>query len=254
MSQNRNGQDSFEKAAAYDMMANYYKYLNPNMHIYYYQKHLEALTKAFQSTRTESRPVPQGSLQKGIIRFLHGSTDTQNVDVYVNAIMVFKNLPYKKVSNYLSLPSGKYHIDVYPTENQVTSILNKRITVEAGKIYTLPFIKSEKQHRLLSFEDQLDVPQGETKFRFMHLASNAPAFDLAVVKGDVVFPNVSYKQVSRYLGLTPMTVNLELREAGTKRVIIPLPNLQFKENEVYSIVATGLEQGEPPFETFIING
>ncbi|MGJ7921800.1 DUF4397 domain-containing protein [Neobacillus sp. LXY-4] len=254
MSEKRNGQDYFEKASAYDMMANYYKYLDPNMHIHYYKKHLQALTKAFQLSRLEQRPVTQSNQPNGAIRFLHVSTDAPNVDVYINAIRVFKNISYKDVSNYLSLPTGKYHVDIYPAENSVSSILNKRITVEAGKIYTLPIIGTEKKLRMLSVVDHLDVPTGETKVRFLHLSQNTPAVDLAVVKGDVVFPQVAYRNVTPYLGLTPMNVKLEMREAGTKQVILPLPNMQFKENEVYTIVAAGLQQGEPLLEAFIIRG
>lgn len=254
MSQKRNGQDYFEKAASYDIMANYYKYLDPNMHIHYYKKHLQALTKAFQATREEFRPREQAQQEKGIIRVLHGSSSTENIDVYINAIRVFRNISYKEVSNYLSLPSGKYHLDIYPADNQVTSILNKRITVETGKIYTLPMISNAKKLRLLSFEDQLHVPAGESKFRFMHLSSNTPSLDVAVVKGDVVFSNVSFREASPYLGLTPMTIDLEIRHTGTKQVLLPLPQLQFKPNEVYSIIATSSQQDESSIETFMIKG
>ncbi|NMD72263.1 DUF4397 domain-containing protein [Bacillus sp. DNRA2] len=254
MSQKRNGQDYFEKAASYDVMANYYKYLDPNLYIHYYKKHLHALSRAFQTIQEDNRLPEQASLGTGIIRVLHGSSDTGNIDVYINAIRVFRNLPYKEVSHYLSLPSGKYHLDIYPAENQVTSILNKRITVEPGKIYTLPMIGSENKLRLLSFEDHLHVPEGESKFRFIHLSPRTQAIDVAVVKGDVVFPKVSFKEATPYLGITPMTVDLEIRNAGTKQVILPLHQLQFNPNEVYSIVATNSQHNEHSFETFIIRG
>ncbi|WP_147533679.1 DUF4397 domain-containing protein [Bacillus marasmi] len=254
MPQKRNGQDYFEKAASYDVMANYYKYLDPSLHIHYYQKHLRALSKAFQAAIAEQRQIEPRNQSHGIIRVLHGSSDTPNVDVYINAIRVFRNLPYKQVSNYLSMPSGKYHLDIYPAEDQVNSILNKRITVEAGKIYTLPLIGVEKKLRMLTLQDQLDVPTGESKFRFIHLSPDTPPLDVAVVKGDVVFPKVSYKEATPYLGLTPMTVDLEIRTAGTKEVLLPLHELQFNPNEVYSIIATSSHQNERSFETFVIRG
>lgn len=254
MSEMRDGQKYFEKAAAYDMMANYFKYLNPNLHINYYQKHLHYLTKAFQFMKLENRNDILVRQPNAMIRFLHAATDTPNVDVYVNAIRMFKNLPYKHISNYLSLPNGKYHIDIYPTETSVSSILNKKITVESGKIYSVPLINGENMLRLLAYEDQLIVPNGETKVRFIHLSANSPSVDIAVVKGDVVFPKVSYKKATSYLGLTPMTVDLEIREAGTKKALFPLHAQQFKANEVYSIVAVGKNQGEPPFETLLLKG
>jgi hypothetical protein len=248
MSENekRKGLRHFEKAAKYDVMANYYKYLDPNLHIHYYKKHLAALGKAFHASRTEARSP------NAIIRFLHASTDAGNIDVYINAIRIFKDLPYKQASRYLSLPQGKYHIDIYPAGNPIASILNKRITVEAGKIYTLAIVGAEKKLRLLSFDADRDVPKDETKMRFIHLSPNAPAVDIAVVKGDVVFPRVSYKEATKYLPLTPMTVDLEIRKAGTKQVLLPLNKLTFMANEGYSLVLTGAHQGEWPLEAFLL--
>lgn len=254
MPDKKNKQEYLEKAAAYDMMANYYKYLDPNLHINYYKKHLQYLNKALQLSRVQYATEAMSGQPHAKIRFLHASTDAPNVDVYINSIKIFKNLPFKEVSNYLSLPSGKYHIDLYPTDNMVSTILNKRITVEAGQSYTLPIIGDENKLRLLSFSDQPNVPHGETKVRFIHLSANTPPVDIAVVKGDVVFSKIPYKQSTSYLGLSPMTVDLEIRETGTKQALFPLHNIQFKANEVYSIVAIGLHQGEPSFETLILKG
>ncbi|MEW8986700.1 MAG: hypothetical protein AB2401_06835, partial [Bacillus sp. (in: firmicutes)] len=71
MPQKRNGQDYFEKAASYDVMANYYKYLDPSLHIHYYQKHLRALSKAFQAAIAEQRQIEPMTQSHGIIRVLH---------------------------------------------------------------------------------------------------------------------------------------------------------------------------------------
>ena len=254
MPDKKNKQEYFEKAAAYDMMANYYKYLDPNLHIHYYKKHLQYLNKALQLSRVQYAAEVTSRLSPAKIRFLHASTDAPNVDIYINAIKVFKNIPFKEVSAYLSLPAGKYHIDIYPTDNMVSTILNKRIAFEAGKSYTLTIIGIENKLRLLSYDDQPNVPHGETKVRFIHLSPNTPPVDFAVVKGDVVFPKISYKDATSYLGLSPMTVDLELRKTGTKQALYPLHNIQFKANEVYSIVVIGLHKGEPSFEALILKG
>ena len=83
---------------------------------------------------------------------------------------------------------------------------------------------------------------GESKMRFLHLATDTPSLDLAVKDRDVVFPNVSFLHVTDYLGLTPMTVDLELRQVGLTDVILPIPKLQFKANEAYTVVLIGLEK------------
>ena len=86
--------------------------------------------------------------------------------------------------------------------------------------------------------------------RFFHLVYDIPALDFAVKDRDVVFPTVSFQQVTDYLGLTPMTVDLELR-AGSKQIILPMPKLKFKANETYTIVMIGSEKA--PSLTIIVD-
>jgi hypothetical protein len=94
-------------------------------------------------------------------------------------------------------------------------------------------------NRLIVIENLPAVPFGEAKIRFLHLAVDLTAVDFAVKDRDVVFPNIAFQQITDYLGLTPMTVDLELRTAGCKQVILPMPKLQFKANETYTIVLFG---------------
>lgn len=237
----------------YDMLAHFYKYLDPNMHIFFYKKHLCYLRKAINTTRTPAHSNHHRNLQPAISRFLHASPDAPNVDIYVNAILVKENLPFKDAGNYFSMPAGKYHIDIYPSGNMVSTIITKKITVEAGMVNTFALIGTGNKLQLLPFQDQPGVPNGETKLRFMNLSPDTPTADIAVNKGDVVFPKVAYKKASSYLGLSPMTVNLEVREAGTKEVLLPIPNLQLKANESYTIAAVGFRQGETALEMIILN-
>lgn len=236
--------DYLQKAAMYDTLAQFYKYSFPNLHMQYYLKHIKYMNKAMNIMRTTPQPIQA----EAKVRILHTSTDSPNVDVYVDGKRVIKDLPFKNVSADLSLMAGKHHIDIYPTGNMVNSVLNKRITVEPGRSYTLATIDSVKKMRLLVFQNQPTVPVNESKVRFIHLAPDSPALDIAVKDRDVVFPKVSYKQATDYLGLTPMTVDLEAREAGSKTVLLPMPRLQFKANESYTIVFVGSANDNSEFQ------
>jgi Domain of unknown function (DUF4397) len=246
MSGNRNHSDYLQRAAMYDLLAHNFKYSNPNLHMHYYLKHLKYMNKAMMM-----RNIQQNQTD-GRVRFLHTSPDSPDIDIYINGQMQVKRLPFRVASNYLALKPGKHHIDIYPTGNSVDSVLNKRITIEPGKSYTLAAIDSVKKMRLLPYLTQPEVPPNESKIRFLHLSSDTGALDIAVKDRDVVFPNVSYKQATDYLGIMPMTVDLEVREAGTKNVILPLPKTQFRPNETYTIVLLGLTKGEPSFQAMIL--
>ncbi|MEY2195797.1 DUF4397 domain-containing protein [Neobacillus sp. BF23-41] len=248
MTEKRTHSDYLQKAAMYDLLAQFYKYSFPNLHMQYYLKHIKYMNKAMNFMRTNSQPIQL----EAKVRFLHTSPDSTNVDIYIDGKRVIRDLPFKNVSAVLSLPAGKHHIDIYQTGNMVDSVLNKTITVEAGNSYTLAAIDSVKKLRLLVFQNQPSVPRNESKVRFIHLSPDTSPLDIAVKERDVIFPNVSYKQATQYLGLTPMTVDLEARATGSRTILLPLPRVQFMANESYTIVFIGLANGQPEFQFITI--
>ncbi|MEH7109467.1 DUF4397 domain-containing protein [Bacillus sp. JJ1764] len=243
MPDKRTSTEYLQRAALYDTLAQYYKYTNPQYHIHYYLKHLHNINKAIEVMLNAARTQSDAS-----VRILHTSYNSPNIDVYVNGQQLIKDLPFKKISTDLTLKPGKYHIDLYPAGNMVDSVLNKKITVESGGSYTLATIDQVTKMRLLIFENHPSVPMNEAKVRFIHLSPDTPSIDIAVKDRDVVFPNVSYKQATEYLALTPMTIDLEVRNAGTKHVILPMPKLLFKANESYTILLVGLSEEVPELQ------
>lgn len=242
--------DYLNKAAMYDLLSGYYKYTDSSMHIHYYQKHLKYMRLALQAQRADMTT----STQPSYVRVLHAVPDAPNVDVYVNGNRVLRDVAFKDVSDYLTLPAGKYHIDVYPAGTSVTTVISKKVKIDPGKIYTLAAVGTLNKLQLLPFIDDPTVPGGETKVKFIHLSPDAPSVDIAVKGGDVIFPNVSFKQATDYLGLTPMTVNLEARVAGSKNTVLSVPNVKLTPNQAYTIVAVGLANGTPELEAILLKG
>lgn len=180
--------------------------------------------------------------KKANIRFLQAVYNTQFFDIFVNKEIVAKRLPFQKESNYISLLPGTYTIEIFSSKDPVQRLLSTNIIIKSGNFYTLAAVKKREAAELFIISNMPNVPFGEAKMRFLHLAPELPAIDLAVKDRDVVFPNVSFQQVTDYLGLTPMTVDLELRIAGSKQVLLPMPKLKFKANEAYTIVLFGSEK------------
>jgi hypothetical protein len=237
-----------QKAAMYDLLSMFYKYSDPRLHIHYYQKHIKYMQKAIHGVRTHRENGP------AYVRVLHAVPDAPNVDVYLNGNAVLNNVAFKEVSEFMQLPAGKYHIDIYPAGTSVNTIISKKVAVEAGKTYTLAAVGKGQKLQLLPYITDPFVPAGETKVRFIHLSPDAPAVDIAVQKGDVIFPNTTFKQETDYLGLTPMAVNLEVRAAGTKNAVLKVPNVTLKPNQTYTIFAVGLLGGTPELEALLVKG
>ena len=250
----RNQNDYLHKAAMYDLLANYYKYLDPNRHVMYYHKHLRNLNKAVQLMRSYTVPAGQSNTLPSMLRFLHASPELKDVDIYVNGSRVLRDFSYKTNSSHMQLQPGKYQVDIYPAGDSVSTVISKKITVEPGRIYTAAIAGPANKLRLLTFDDNPQTPLGETKARFIHLSPDAPAVDIAGKNGDVIFPNVSYKQATTYLALTPMTVTLEAKVAGTKNTVVTIPDVKLEPNNAYTIVAVGTAKGEPPIEVILLQG
>lgn len=245
-----------QEAAMYELLANYYKYLDPQKHIYYYQMHFMCMQKLCHAHQSHGLGhmdrSPSHKETPAKVRVLHASPDAPAVDIYVNGEKTLENMMYYMISPYLDLPAGSYTIDVYPAGKTSGRVLSEKVMVEGGKNYTVAAAGQLKDIRLVPVVDSKKVPSTKSKVRFWHLSPNAPAVDIAVQDGDVLFKNIAFKEAAKYLELAPTTVNLEVRVAGTKDVVLTLRNTVLKANQAYTIVAIGLVDGKPRLEAMIL--
>lgn len=84
---------------------------------------------------------------------------------------------------------------------------------------------------------------GKAHVRFLHASPDAPAVDIAVKNGPVLFKNVAFKGVGEYLSVGAGTYDLEVRLAGTKTVALSVPGVRLDNQTVYTIFAMGLAAG-----------
>ncbi|MGP7815963.1 DUF4397 domain-containing protein [Niallia sp. 01092] len=239
-------------AGMYDLLADYYKYTNPELHIFYYQKHLQSVKKVLETTHS---PIPYVQRQKeyGKIRILHGSIETPKVDIYINGMRMFKEMTFKKMSNDLTLPTGRYQIDIYEAGKMVDTYCSQKIIVESNIYHTMAFVGSKEKLKIYSFEEHPHVPVTETKLRFIHLAPTLSTIHIAVQNGDVIFPKVEAKTASPYLGLHPMTVYLEARASSTNELITTFSPLVLQENKSYSAIILESDSETSNVETLLVS-
>ncbi|PGT91596.1 MULTISPECIES: DUF4397 domain-containing protein [Bacillaceae] len=242
------------EAAKYQMLADYYKYSNPQLHIMYYQKHLmcvQQLAAADFHGHTYGMADRAGQ-QNSFIRVFHASPDAPGVDVYVNGNKAITNLVFQETTDYLQLPYGRYTIEVYPTGETTQPVLREQLSLTRNTYYTVAATGRVANLKLNVFVDKPYVSPNQAKVRFIHLSPGAPNVDIAVQGGKVLFPNVPYEKATDYLTLSPLTVNLEVRVAGTNNVVLTIPQVQLKAGKTYTAVAVGLAGGNPPLESLFL--
>jgi hypothetical protein len=85
--------------------------------------------------------------------------------------------------------------------------------------------------------------------RFFHFSPNAPAVDIAVTGGPVLFSNRKFNDQSTNAALTAFTplnagtYNLEVRLAGTSTVALSIPNVTLAAGKIYTVFAKGFAGG-----------
>ncbi|MCA1321113.1 DUF4397 domain-containing protein [Bacillus tianshenii] len=240
--------DSYTKATRYQLLADYYKYSDPTKHIYYYQKHYQHLYSWIQ--QQSIRNVSDHIISK--VRVLHGAPKTSTIDVYINKELILRGLRYKNSSEYLEIPAGSYQVEITVTDKASEILSSSIIDVAQGIPYTLAALNANGKTTILPINDNEQVPPGETKVRFLHLSPTTPKVDIAVKKGDIIFSDLEYRNVTDYLPLTPMTVDFEIRLSGTKDVLMSINRVNVKPDLAYTIAVVGLLGETPKMEAIFL--
>lgn len=248
------------EAAKYDMLANFYKYSNPSLSMMYVQKHLMCVSQlaaveiqGYQVNQNMMYPMYQRTAQStAFVRVLHASPDAPAVDVYVNGQKAVANLTFKETTEYLQLPPGQYLVEVYPAGEMTTPVLSERVALTRNTYYTAAATGVLSTLMLDVYVDKPYVSPNQSKVRVIHLSPDAPNVDIAVKGGDVIFKNVPFRKATEYLTLSPMTVDLEVRVAGTNNVVLTIPQVELEAGKTYTGVAVGLANGMPALEAIFL--
>jgi hypothetical protein len=183
------------------------------------------------------------------VRVVHASPDAPAVDVWVNDGVAFSNAPFKGITNYAALDAGTYNVKVVPTGATEPVVIEADLDLAAATDYTVVAVGQLANIEPLVLMDNNSLPAaGKAHVRFVHASPDAPAVDIAVKGGPVLFSNVAFKGVGDYLPVDAATYDLEVRLAGTETVALSVPGLALADQTVYTVFAMGLAGGEPALE------
>jgi hypothetical protein len=197
----------------------------------------------------------------GKLRAFHDSPDTPAVDVYVNDSRVLTKVPYKGVSKYLEVPSGKTYtigVKVWDADTNDASdpyALTKAVKVGTGATTVaaigsltelLDGTPAANDLRLKVYRDRVGVRGNWALVRVNHTSPDAPAVDVQVrISGSwlTVVRDLSFGESSVYLPLPQKNLHgnlvkytFRVRVAGTTTVVkqftTPLP---YKALSVWAI-------------------
>jgi hypothetical protein len=172
---------------------------------------------------------------------VHASPDAPGVDLLVDNVKV-NSLPltFPNATGYLPVTAGNRNIKVNASGTS-TSVINANLDLSADISYSIFAIDTLASIAPLVIQDNLGAPaSGKSHVRFIHLSPNAPAVDITLTDGTVVFGNKAFSQYTPFTPLNAGTYNLQVRLAGTSTVVLNLPNIVLENGKIYTVFAKGL--------------
>jgi hypothetical protein len=184
---------------------------------------------------------PAGNMGGARVRVVHASPDAPAVDILVDDQVVFSNAPFEGITAFAEVPAGTYNVKVVPAGATTPVVIEDNLTLAAAMDYTViatDFLANISPI-ILSADGGAPVA-GNAWVRFFHGSPDAPAVDIAVTGGPVLFSNIAFQQSAAYLPVAAGTYDLEARVAGTSTVALSLPGVMLEDGGVYTVYATGL--------------
>ena len=203
-----------------------------------------ALTTVFSFSACSDDEDAATPAAAGKLMIIHASPDAPAVDLLLDGTKLNSSaVNYTDNTAYISAAAGTRVLKVNVAGTSTTA-LQASLSVVSGKNYSVFAIDSVSNLSGLVVEDNLAAPAaGKAHVRFIHLSPDAPAVDVAVTGGGVVFGNQSFEDFTAFTPLDANTYNLEVRLAGTSTVVLPLPGIVLTAGKIYTVYAKGFVGG-----------
>ncbi|SEA38036.1 DUF4397 domain-containing protein [Pedobacter hartonius] len=166
-------------------------------------------------------------------------------------------LDNQKVTTRGTLPTGSntgYFLAVSGTRTGVvtasgstTSLHTEKLKLETDRFHTIFIINSADTLSFLNLTDNFNNPQqGKALIRFVNLSPDSPIYSLEYEGDTTAFTNKAYKDFTAFKSVTAKTgINLNLRNTATNAIVATLPNVELKNQQIYTVWAKGLVAAAP---------
>lgn len=181
---------------------------------------------------------------KSSVLVVHASPDAPGVDLLVDDAKVNgAPLTFPNNTGYLQIEAGDRNVKVNVANTSITAI-DVTLNYASNQSYTVFAVDSVANISAIRLEDDLSVPAaGNAHVRFVHLSPNAPAVDITLTNGTVVFGNKAFKEFTAFTPLPAGSYDLQVRVAGTSTVVLDLPGIALQDGKIYTVFAKGFVGG-----------
>jgi len=199
---------------------------------------LAILALAVTSCSDDNNPTaPDANAQ---VMVVHASPNAPAVDLLVDNMLAGSGLAFPGNTTYLKVDAGTRNVKVNVAGTS-TSVINADLQLAANTNYTVFAVDSVSNISTVVLTDDLTAPaSGKAHVRFVHLSPNAPAVNITLTDGTIVFGNRAFKQSTDFTPLDAGTYDLQVRDAATNSaVVLSLNNIALTAGKIYTVFAKG---------------
>jgi hypothetical protein len=190
-------------------------------------------------------PVTARATQPGMawLRQLYLSSDSPNVDLYIDGTRTWSNVPYKTISKYVDLKPGAHLYQVRPAGTAPDSPASGQVqaTLSADTYYSVAVAGKFQNMRLSVYPDSPgpNPPSDRWMARFLHATLDVPKVDVVLNGSNILYRNLSFMEASPYLQMPAGSYDIDLRIAGSDKGIFTIRNFNAEGGHIHTIAAAG---------------
>ncbi len=211
-------------------------------------------------TDSEATPFVNANDSRTRLRVVHASADAPNVDVSVNSGVVLPNVPFGVGSDYLTVLSDTYNIDVSAAGTS-TSVINADLTLDARTDYTVAAVNMLNNiEPLILVDNNIPPADGNVKVRLVHAAPSAGLVDIYITAPgadistlDPTISDFEFKTNTGYLEVPAGTYQVRITLAKTKTVAIDTGALPLSNGQIRTALAVDPAPGSSDFGVILLS-
>ena len=157
----------------------------------------------------------------------HASPDAAGFDVYIDGakLEALTGISYGTVSGYGEVPGGPRLLTIYENgadPSTASALVAKELTFEPGSTYTVAASDLAAKLRLDLIKDEPSPVTDKAEVRYVDLSADAGSVDIAPDGKPATVSKLGYAKASPYVAVEAGSPDLEVRQAGKKKVLLQL--------------------------------
>jgi hypothetical protein len=192
---------------------------------------------------------------KGYLRVIHVSPNAPAVDIYLNNTALGKPFNFGDTTDFMSMPSGRYTVDLRPAGAAASSqpIYTTDVYLAGGASVNLVALGTlgsggAQAFKVAAFLTNRMPTQGKARVEVIHAAPNLPTIDV-LHKDKTVLTEIKFsKEGDSPLNLEPGPANITAAPTGKSGAsVIDLSDAKLEADKIYTVIAVSVNQpqGQP---------